>query len=525
MKKVLFLVVLAVLTACTDDLVKEGPLADGKFSLTVNASKEPLSKALTLSGTTLNASWTKGDVVDIYKGAIKVGELTAQDGGTSTTLKGSLDAAPSVDDVLTLKYLSPAYATQDGTLTGNATSIDKVCDYATATVTVKSISGGDVTIKEKTASFTNQQAIVKFTLSDNSTLSPSALTVRYGGTTVELTGIPAATYTQNGAGVIFVAIPCNGQTEQAVSLAAVIGSDLYTYETTDITFTDSQYYAISVKMTHSNIRNYSYTGAVQAFTAPIAGTYTLEVWGAQGGNRPHHEQTGYGGKGGYATCQTTLSAGETVFIYVGGQGETVPDDNHWNNGAGGAGGWNGGGAGGCGAGTHSGSAGGGGATHISKVDNQIIGSGSGQCASLVGTGFIIVAGGGGGSGHPATDAGDGGGVSGEQGKKYGGSGNPTVAYSTYFYYDISKSYGASGGNGLDASTSAEGAGGGGGGYYGGAAHMSGSTFTTTDQDAGGCGGNSAYNSSLGTNFCTTSGLQSGDGKAVITWYGSTYPTE
>lgn len=519
MKKFLFLVVLAVLSACADVFVDENLLADGKYTLTVNASKGPVSKALDLTESTLSASWTEGDKVKVYMGDTEIGELTAQSTGASTKLTGELNVTPS--GVLTLKYLSPSYSSQTGTLDFIAAN----CDYATATVHVKSVSGNRVTLQESSASFTNQQAILKFTLSDNSTLSPSALTVRYGGTTVELTGIPAATYTQNGAGVIFVAIPCNGQTEQAVSLAAVVGSDLYTYETTDITFADSQYYAISVKMTHSNIRNYSYTGAVQAFTAPIAGTYTLEVWGAQGGNRPHHEQTGYGGKGGYATCQTTLSAGETVFIYVGGQGETVPDDNHWNNGAGGAGGWNGGGAGGRGAGTHSGSAGGGGATHISKVDNQIIGSGSGQCASLVGTGFIIVAGGGGGSGHPATDAGAGGGVSGEQGKKYGGSGNPTVAYSTYFYYDISKSYGASGGNGLDASTSAEGAGGGGGGYYGGAAHMSGSTFTTTDQDAGGCGGNSAYNSSLGTNFSTTSGLQSGNGKAVITWYGSTYPTE
>lgn len=242
MKKYLFLVVLAVLSACADDIVSDIPLADGKYTLTVNASKEPLSKALTLSGTTLNASWTKGDVVAVYKGANKVGELTAQGDGTSTTLKGSLDVAPSVDDVLTLKYLSPAYATQDGTLTGNATSLDKVCDYATATVTVKSISGGDVTIKEKTASFTNQQAIVKFTLLDNvdgtTPINATQLTVSDGTSTYTVT--PASATNE-----LYVAIL--GFSNRTVTLTATDGNYNYNYEKSGVTFTNGQYYAISVK--------------------------------------------------------------------------------------------------------------------------------------------------------------------------------------------------------------------------------------------------------------------------------------
>ena len=242
MKKYLILLALLVLTACTDDLVKEGPLADGKFSLTVNASKEPLSKALTLSGTTLNASWTKGDVVDIYKGAIKVGELTAQGGGTSTTLKGSLDAAPSVNDELTLKYLSPIYSSQTGTLAHIAAN----CDYATAIVTVKSISGNRVTLNESSASFTNQQAIVKFTLENKATdAAISATSLAFTDGTNTYTIKPTS-----GTSVIYAAIP--GFSTKDIKLIATVGNTIYHYERANVSFVNGSYYEIAVKMTDFN---------------------------------------------------------------------------------------------------------------------------------------------------------------------------------------------------------------------------------------------------------------------------------
>ena len=251
MKKFLFLVMLAVLalTACVDDIVSDIPLADGKYTLTIEATKggnESLTKALGLSGSTLNATWTQGDKVMVYKGDVKIGELTAYDlrnAGASAKLSGTLDAAPSVNDGLTLKYLSPAYATQDGTLSGNATSIDKVCDYATATVTVKSISGGDVTIKEKTASFTNQQAIVKFTLLDNTDgttpVNATELTVSDGTNIYTVT--PASATNE-----LFVALP--GFSDKTVTLNAIAGGVSYNYEKSGVTFANNNYYAINVNM-------------------------------------------------------------------------------------------------------------------------------------------------------------------------------------------------------------------------------------------------------------------------------------
>ena len=266
MKKYLILLALLVLTACTDDLVKEGPLTDGTYTLTVNASKAPLSKALDLTESTLSASWTAGDKVKVYMGDTEIGELTAQGTGASTTLKGELNETPS--GVLTLKYLSPAYSTQDGTLTGNDTSIDKVCDYATASVTVNSIDGNNVTIQETSVSFTNQQAIVKFTLkekADGTTpVRASTLTVNAGGSTYTITPSSASDE-------LFVAFPAISS--KTVTLTASDGISSYTYEKTGVTFANSKYYEIGVKMTNTT----DYLTVPLTFEARVAGSVVSAV--------------------------------------------------------------------------------------------------------------------------------------------------------------------------------------------------------------------------------------------------------
>lgn len=81
------------------------------------------------------------------------------------------------------------------------------------------------------------------------------------------------------------------------------------------------------------------------FTAPIAGDYKLETWGAQGGSA---SPTYFGGYGGYSIGTISLSKGETLYVYVGGQGTSS------------SGGYNGGGS------NYSNGYGGGGATHIAK---------------------------------------------------------------------------------------------------------------------------------------------------------------
>ena len=240
MKKYMIVLALIVLGSCTKE--NDFSLSGGRYTLTVNASKAPQSKALNLSGSTLNASWQQGEKVDVYKGEDKIGELTAQSTASTTRLSGELTVAPSANEVLTLKFLSPSYASQDGTLAYIAAN----CDYATASVTVKSIAGGNVTIKESSALFTNQQAIVKFTLKDKADgttpVSTSSLVVNAGGTSFTVT--PAAV-----TNVFFVAIPAISS--QVVTLSASDGIFSYTYEKASATFANGKYYEIVVMMNNT----------------------------------------------------------------------------------------------------------------------------------------------------------------------------------------------------------------------------------------------------------------------------------
>lgn len=115
--------------------------------------------------------------------------------------------------------------------------------------------------------------------------------------------------------------------------------------------------------------SYGFTGEVQTFTAPVAGQYTFECYGA-GINSS---------KGGFAKGTIALKKNETVYIYVGGQNNT----------------FNGGGEGG--SVWHA-------ASNTGGSFNQAVSSehGCGATDVRVGTGLetrMIVAGGGSGNGH------------------------------------------------------------------------------------------------------------------------------
>ena len=252
MKKYFTIILLAAsLVACTG-LEQPEPIEEPNipktYTMTVKASKTVDTKALSLDDNTLNATWTENDEVKVYNSSSQLlGTLQAKDvnpDGTSCTLKGTLTTAPFDNQPLTLKYLTDSYGTQDGTLTGNATSIDKVCDCAIAEVHA-SVSGTSIGIKESSASFTNQQAIVKFTLKDIATGNPSINATQLTVTAGEMT----ITVTPSGAtDELFVAVP--GISAQAVSLSANITPGyVYTYEKASVTFANSQYYEITVKMT------------------------------------------------------------------------------------------------------------------------------------------------------------------------------------------------------------------------------------------------------------------------------------
>ena len=248
---------------------------------------------------------------------------------------------------------------------------------------------------------------------------------------------------------------------------------------------------------------------MQTFTAPVAGNYKLEVWGAQGVGW----NTVPGGKGGYARGTYSINKEQNIYIAVGGEGQSSS--------------WNGGGRGTL-------SCPGGGATSIQKSlisDGQLY-----HYESVKNTEVLIVAGGGGGSEwfYSLTDfitpvVGAGGGINGEDGftgyledltpcpGAKGGTqdtgGNSTVLRSSQSMED--GSFGRGGYN-----YGGDGGGQGGGGWYGGGAA----------DLAGGGGGGSGHIGTMLTNGTTIAGDQTfpspsgeseighgGHGYCIITW--------
>ena len=241
------LLVAAAFTACSnsDDANEQPVLSQKAYTLTVNASKgnEAITRALSLSGSTLNATWSVDDEVKVYKGDTEIGTLTAQNSGANTTLKGNLTSAPSVGDNLTLKFLSPDYAAQEGTLEYIAAN----CDYAVATVTVSTVNTSERTITTtENADFQNQQAIVKFTLTDNSAspapISVTKLTISVNGYAYTVTPIVATSE-------YYVAIPYdNYPMSKTINLYASDGNNNYVYSKSGVLLINGQYYSITVKM-------------------------------------------------------------------------------------------------------------------------------------------------------------------------------------------------------------------------------------------------------------------------------------
>ena len=251
---------------------------------------------------------------------------------------------------------------------------------------------------------------------------------------------------------------------------------------------------------------FNYTGGQQTITLQ-PGTYTLETWGANGGDNLGNGNTTFfqnGGKGGYSVGVYTLSSQTTVFVNVGGRGSnstsslnvTVP------------GGYNGGGYGSANstAGKSSGS-GGGGASHVATASGTL-----GSLSTNIAAVRIVGAGGGGAgeSNYANTNAqynangGNGGGLSGFQVPSTGyqgrhGQGGTQVAGggggdngSAIAGVPLQGIFGAGGFNptaGVNTSAGGSGAGGGGGGWYGGGA---GWVATGTGFNTGAGGGGSGY---------------------------------
>jgi hypothetical protein len=213
----------AAFAACSssDDSINEPrpatPVGEQVYKLTIKASNgNDATRALSLDGSgKLSASWTVGDVLSVSKDGTPLTstlECTVAN-GDEATFTGTIQGTVSPDDNLTLTYHPvtgySAFGNQDGTLSGNTNSAENY-DIATAVVTVESVDGeNNISIKETTVDFTTQSAMMKLTLTSDGTtaINATSLTVSAASVDVFTLTIPEATYTANGDGILYFALP------------------------------------------------------------------------------------------------------------------------------------------------------------------------------------------------------------------------------------------------------------------------------------------------------------------------------
>ena len=260
------------LTACSSDDGNTEPQIRKTYIMTVDATKgmneaasRVSNRALSLTGSTLNATWATTERVYVQGKKLSdnsyfwfEGYLQPHSAGTTTQLNGvislpgsfkiSIDDAIGTPHKLTLQFPRPYVLDYTGQI-GTLADIAAKYDYAKAEEVMVDIEA-DKVVGVSPVTFVNQQAIVKFTLKDKADgttlLNPTALTIQYGEESLSLTSIPSTTYGTNGNGVLYVAIP--GFSDKAVTLTATVADDTYTFTKSGVTFVNGQYYEINVKM-------------------------------------------------------------------------------------------------------------------------------------------------------------------------------------------------------------------------------------------------------------------------------------
>ena len=245
----------AAFTACSsdDNSIEQpaNPVGEKTYTLTINASKgaNASTRALKLETSgALTAYWENGDVLTVFnvtKNAALTGSLTAKNanGGTAT-FSGSLTGTIEKDDVLALSYHQPTgmsdYSAQAGTLASAAAR-----DYAIAQVTVASVEDGNITTTDD-ASFQTQTAMLKLTLEDGDKNKLNATQLKVSAT-MTISPMPAmtedlatfnltdATYTANGAGILYFALPNKATVAGALvtKIKATVPSEYQSLVTTE----------------------------------------------------------------------------------------------------------------------------------------------------------------------------------------------------------------------------------------------------------------------------------------------------
>ena len=294
-----------------------------------------------------------------------------------------------------------AFKAQDlqvGMLSGTSFTMQHRMGLAKATYADKTVP------KEITYTYNTDTPVSTVTNSTNTTVSPARSF--NSATALRLLNVSTATDMSYWSIVQATSTTDNARVELA-SNPYVPTRDWWTLSLTGIGY--GKYKAFSItsnRPCYTYVALFPYTGSIRTFRAPWRAACHLEVWGAQGYTGSNNAGTTYiGGYGGYAEGVVALSKDETVYVFVGQQGQSVSG---WPNGGEGMGNND----------TNSGA--GGGSTHIA-FSNTMPYEYNDRTAFM--EDVLIMAGGGGGEGLAKTGGwyghgGAGGGVRGYPGTNY-----------------------------------------------------------------------------------------------------------
>lgn len=242
------------LTACSGDeetIETKTLLPNKTYTLTVNASKgndeaaSRMTRALSLVDNTLSASWATTERVYVLEGT---GTLTPSANAKTVKLNGGITGI-SGDVPLDLTLQFPREEVDYTGQVGTIADIAAKYDYATAVANIDKIEGENISATA-TVTFTNQQAIVKFTLKNRSSNLINASWLRVSASNLKQTGVAAGDITITPASAtseIFAALK-DIKGSNILMLTAKVGDNYYVYTKDNVTFTNGEYKTIGVPM-------------------------------------------------------------------------------------------------------------------------------------------------------------------------------------------------------------------------------------------------------------------------------------
>ena len=466
-----------------------------KDDVTSGESTEPKGSVIHYSATVSDGSNTRATLDDDKKYIFETGDILRITGtnisgdltlitgaGTNSAIfEGDLTYTGSgtPDASLELKAVLVSTSNEMSTLTYEAATYPTTAIASTLAEAVQKYSYFKATSTYGAKSFTldQQSAFLNFTvtiLDGTSTGQSLAIDINNGSASVRTGTVTTAT---SGSDIVakFVAAFPVGTTMSNASVQ--LGSKAAIPFGGSTALAANKIYNIK-KTIYPVPATFGFTGAVQTYSVPASGWYTIQAYGAEGGksfkNRSNGVDMNDGGKGGYSSISYYLTKGQALSIYCGGIG----GDATRAASGGGAAGWNGGGAGGNG------------------------------CDAL-----ILVAGGGGGGAYNSCVAGVGGNLF-NYGTRSDGGIFDKYADGSQTIHDGSQ--GAVGKTGTDADHKRGGSGGQGGGF------RAITELTGQDMTYAGFGGSSWGDTTNGTGYNSVSGgaTEGGNGKVIISWVNS-----